>query len=75
MRRDMLIARGGPRLTPASERCLLVVAVMVAVMLMLAGLVLLFVGPSTGVAIPLITVGVALTAMVKIDQHRAHAGR
>lgn len=71
MRRDMLIARGGPRLTPAVERCLLVVAVM----LMLAGLVLLFVGPSTGVAIPLITVGVALTAVVKIDQYRAHAGR
>ena len=71
MRRDMPIARGGPRLTPASERCLLVVAVM----LMLAGLVLLFVGPSTSVAIPLITVGVALTVIVKIDQRRANVGR
>ena len=71
MRRGMLIARGGPRLTPASERCLLVVAVL----LMLAGLVLLFVGPSTGVAIPLITVGVALTVIVKIDQRRANVGR
>jgi hypothetical protein len=66
MRRDVPAAAGGGRLTPAADFTLLTVAVI----LMLGGAVMLLVGVSTGIAIPLIAVGIAVTAIVEIDKRR-----
>jgi uncharacterized membrane protein len=45
-------------------------ALLVAVALMLVGAVVIFTGPSAGLAIALIAVGVAITAIVETDKRR-----
>ncbi len=52
------------------NRQLLVAA---SVVLMVAGAVMIFTGPGPGIGIPLIAVGIALTAIVERDKRRHHA--
>ena len=59
-------AEGRPRLTPAADRRLLTLAVA----LMIAGVVMIFTDLSAGVAIPAIAIGIALTAIVRLDKRR-----
>ena len=56
----------GRRLTPATDRALLVLAVV----LMVAGVVMIFTDASAGIAIPAIAVGIALTAIVALHERR-----
>jgi len=48
--------------------------VVVAVVLLLAGAVMLFTGPSSALAFSLIAVGAALTAIVQTNKRRRHLG-
>lgn len=52
------------------NRQLLVAA---AVVLMVAGVVMIFTSPGPGIGIPVIAVGIALTAIVERDKRRHHA--
>ena len=56
----------GRRLTPAIDRALLVLAVV----LMVAGVVMIFTDASAGIAIPAMAVGIALTAIVTLHERR-----
>ena len=60
----------GPRFTPGTDRTLLALAVA----LMIAGVVMIFTDVSSAVAIPAIAVGIALTAIVRIDERRGRGG-
>ena len=67
MRRHVSATPGGGGLTPAADLTLLTVAVI----LMLGGAVMLLVGVvGAGIAIPLIAVGIGVTAIVEIDKRR-----
>lgn len=66
MRRHLSAASGGG-LTPAADLTLLTMAVI----LMLGGAVMLLVGVvGAGIAIPLIAVGIGVTAIVELDKRR-----
>lgn len=64
------VPAGGPSLRPVADRTVLVLAVA----LMIAGVVMIFTGASTGIAIPAIAVGVALTAAVTVEKRRSRDG-
>jgi len=66
MKRIVFAAGGGPRLTPGGARVLSAVAVM----LLLPGLVMIFAGPSAGLAFALIGLGAGIVAIVATDAHR-----
>ena len=58
----------GPRLTPAAD----VVVLVVAVALMFGGAIMLLADAiGAGLAIPLIAVGIALVAIVQMDERRS----
>jgi hypothetical protein len=58
-----------PRLTPTAHRALFAVAVL----LMLAAAVLMVAEIlSAAIAIPVITIGIALVAIEQLDEHRGH---
>jgi hypothetical protein len=71
MRRHVSAALSGGGLTPAADLTLLTVAVI----LMLGGSVMLLVGVGAGIAIPLIAVGIAVTAIVELDKRRHRVDR
>ena len=66
MKHTVFAAGSGPRLTPAGARVLNVVAVV----LLLSGLVMIFAGPSTGLAFALVGLGAGIVAIVVTDSHR-----
>ena len=69
MKRHVPVAAGGSRLTPAGGLTLLEVAVV----LMLAGVLMIFTGVSAAISIAVIAIGIALTAIVETDRHRRSA--
>jgi hypothetical protein len=68
MKQMVSAARSRRRLTPTGAWILSVVAVA----LLLSGLVMIFAGPSTGLAFALIALGAGIVAIVATDSHRAN---